>query len=80
MFNFGRMKNSGFVLNFIYFLFRIICRLEYGSNIARCIAIRVAGQDEWHERRAVIKHCDIQLNQDDLNSKKFKKNKKKSQK
>ncbi len=54
--------------------------MEYGSNIARCIAIRVAGQDEWHERRAVIKHCDIQLNQDDLNSKKFKKNNKKSQK
>ncbi len=59
------------------FLFSIICRLEYGSNIARCIAIRVANKDEWHERRAVIKQCDIQLNEDDLNSKKLnKKNKK----
>jgi len=56
---------------------RIICRLEYGSNIVRCIAIRVANKDEWHERRAVIKQCDIQLNEDDLNSKKLKKKNKK---
>ncbi|CAF1118570.1 unnamed protein product [Adineta ricciae] len=32
---------------------RIICRLERGSQVAHCIAIRVANKDEWHERRAM---------------------------
>jgi hypothetical protein len=54
-----------------------IFSLENGNNIARCIAIRVANKDEWHERRAIIKQCDIQLNEDDLNSKKLKKKNKK---
>ncbi|CAF1443777.1 unnamed protein product [Adineta steineri] len=56
---------------------RIICRLESENTIARCIAIRVANKDEWHERHAIIQQCDIQLNEDDLNSKKLKKNNKK---
>ncbi|UJR24915.1 hypothetical protein I4U23_006279 [Adineta vaga] len=56
---------------------RIICRLEHGNAIARCIAIRVANKDEWRERRSMIKQCDIQLNEDDLNRKKMKKNSKK---
>jgi len=51
--------------------------LESGSNIVRCIAIRVANKDEWHERRTAIKQCDIQLNEDDLNLKKLKKKNKK---
>ena len=58
-------------------LFRIICRLERGSQVAHCITIRVANKDEWHERRAVIKQCDIQMNEDDVNSKKMKNNNKK---
>lgn len=58
----------------------ILCRLENGSHVARCIAIRVANEDEWRERRAVIKQCDIQLNEDDGNAKKLKKGNKKSQK
>lgn len=51
---------------------RILCRLERGSQIARCVAIRVANETEWRERRAVIKQCDIQLNEDDLHAKKMK--------
>ncbi|CAF0866848.1 unnamed protein product [Rotaria sordida] len=59
---------------------RVICRLESESNIARCIAIRIAGKDEWHERRSIIKQCDLQLNDDDINSKKLKNYNKKLQK
>jgi hypothetical protein len=53
---------------------RIICRMEHEKHVARCVAIRVADKDEWHERRTSIKHCDIQLNSDDLGAKKSKKN------
>jgi hypothetical protein len=73
MFNFGRIIQFCFFF-YLFICFRIICRLESDSNIARCMTIRVAGKDEWHERRAVIKQCDIQLNDDDMNSKKIKKN------
>ncbi|CAF3193990.1 unnamed protein product [Rotaria socialis] len=59
---------------------RIICRLEPKSSLARCIAIRIANKDEWNEKYSIIKQCDLQLNEDDLNSKKLKKNNKKLQK
>jgi len=49
---------------------RIICRFDNINNVARCVAIRVATKDEWHERRATIKRCDIQLNDDEINAKK----------
>ncbi len=65
------------MIRFFLVFLSIICRLEHGNNLAHCIAIRVANKDEWHERRAVIKQCDIQLNEDDLNSKKLKKKNKK---
>ena len=45
-------------------MFSVICRFEFEKNIARCIAIRLATQDEWHERRTIIKQCDLQLNED----------------
>ncbi|CAF0760288.1 unnamed protein product [Rotaria sp. Silwood1] len=59
---------------------RVICRLKSESNIVRCIAIRIADKDEWHERRSIIKQCDLQLNNDDINSKKFKRYNKNFQK
>lgn len=62
------------------FLFRIICRLESESDMARCIAIRIANKDEWNEKYSIIKQCDLQLNEDNLNSKKIKKNNKRLQK
>ena len=55
----------------------MICRLKAGCSVAQCLAIRTANKDEWQERRAVIKQCDIQLNEDDLHAKKMKKSNKK---
>ena len=73
MCNYGKNLSFAFRWNLSLFLLSVICRLKPGSHLAQCLAIRTANKDEWQERRAVIKQCDIQLNEDDLHAKKMKK-------
>ena len=77
MFNYGKIFNCVFFSLFRLVLFSVICRLESESSVARCIAIRLADNDEWNERCSLIKQCDLQLNKDNLNAKRFKINNKK---
>jgi len=51
--------------------------MDSSANIAHCLTIRVANKDEWQEKLAIIKQCDIQLNEDDHLANKSKKKSKK---